>query len=74
MYAAVCHRMNGPESALEKGTSLGFLRMLHAAPTIPDASPGGRSRKADKRESVEEILYFLRAGCAWRLSPHDVPP
>jgi transposase len=41
---------------------------------IPDATLGGRPRKADKREIVEAILYFLRAGCAWRLLPHDFPP
>jgi transposase len=44
------------------------------APMVPDAAPGGRPRKADKREIVEAILYFLRAGCAWRLLPHDFPP
>ena len=44
------------------------------APMIPDATLGGRPRKADKREIVEAILYFLRAGCAWRLLPHDFPP
>lgn len=44
------------------------------APIIPDARPGGRPRKADKREIVEAILHFLRAGCAWRLLPHDFPP
>jgi putative transposase len=44
------------------------------APMIPDAAPGGRPRKADKREIVEAILYLLRAGCAWRLLPHDFPP
>ena len=44
------------------------------APMIPDAAPGGRPRTADKREAVEAILYFLRAGCAWRLLPHDFPP
>lgn len=44
------------------------------APMIPDAEPGGRPRKADKREIVEAILYILRAGCAWRLLPHDFPP
>jgi len=43
-------------------------------PLIPDASPGGRPRHAPKREIVEAILYFLRAGCAWRLLPHDFPP
>jgi len=44
------------------------------APMIPDATPGGRPRKAGKREIVEAILYLLRAGCAWRLLPHDFPP
>lgn len=44
------------------------------APMIPDARAGGRPRKADKREIVDATLYFLRAGCAWRLLPHDFPP
>ena len=43
-------------------------------PMIPDAAPGGRPRKVAKREVVEAILYLLRAGCAWRLLPHDFPP
>ncbi len=43
-------------------------------PMIPDARPGGRPRKAGRREIVDAILYFLRAGCAWRLLPHDFPP
>jgi hypothetical protein len=33
-------------------------------PSIPDAKPGGRPRKADKRRIVEAILYQLRAGSA----------
>jgi putative transposase len=44
------------------------------APLIPDASPGGRPRKASARELVNAILYVLRAGMAWRLLPHDLPP
>lgn len=43
-------------------------------PMIPDAAPGGRPRRASKREIVEAILYLLRAGCSWRLLPHDFPP
>lgn len=43
-------------------------------PSIPDAKPGGRPRKAGKRRIVEAILYQLRAGAAWRLLPHDFPP
>ena len=44
------------------------------APMIPQAEPGGRPRKAPTRELVNAILYFLRAGAAWRLLPHDLPP
>ena len=44
------------------------------APLIPQAQPGGRPRKATTRELVDAILYFLRAGSAWRLLPHDLPP
>ena len=44
------------------------------APLIPEAEPGGRPRKAPTRELVNAILYFLRAGMAWRLLPHDFPP
>jgi putative transposase len=43
-------------------------------PMIPDAAPGGRPRRAPKREIVEAVLYLLRAGCSWRLLPHDFPP
>jgi putative transposase len=28
----------------------------------------------DRRELVNAMLYWLRAGCAWRLLPHDLPP
>ena len=41
---------------------------------IPEARSGGRPRKAASRELVNAILYFLRAGVAWRLLPHDFPP
>jgi putative transposase len=44
------------------------------APLLPAAKPGGRPRSADLREVVNAILYLLRAGCAWRMLPHDFPP
>ena len=44
------------------------------APLIPEAEPGGRPRQASTRELVDAILYFLRAGMAWWLPPHDLPP
>jgi putative transposase len=41
---------------------------------IPPAHEGGRPRSVDMREILNAIFYILRAGCAWRLLPHDLPP
>ena len=41
---------------------------------IPPAKPGGRPRSVDLREIVNGVRYLLRAGCAWRLLPTDLPP
>lgn len=40
---------------------------------IPSAKTGGRPRTTDIREVLNAIFYVLRAGCAWRLLPHDFP-
>ena len=42
-------------------------------PLIPEARPGGRKRTTDMREVLNAIFYLLRAGCAWRMLPHDFP-
>ena len=34
----------------------------------------GRPLKYRKREFINAIYYQARAGCAWRLLPHDFPP
>jgi transposase len=44
------------------------------APLIPAPKPGGRPAVHDRRELVNAMLYWLRAGCAWRLLPHEFPP
>jgi putative transposase len=44
------------------------------APLIPPPKPDGRPAIHDRRELVNAMLYWLRAGCAWRLLPHDLPP
>ena len=44
------------------------------APFIPAPKPGGRPALHDRRELVNAMAYWLRAGCAWRLLPHDLPP
>ena len=46
-------------------------RLIHL---VPVPLPGGRPPKYDRREILNAILYLLRAGCAWRLLPHDLPP
>jgi putative transposase len=42
-------------------------------PLIPPAKTGGRPRSVNMREILNGIFYILRAGCAWRLLPHDFP-
>jgi putative transposase len=43
------------------------------APLVPAPAPNGRPADYDRREILNAILYVLRAGCAWRLLPHDLP-
>lgn len=43
------------------------------APLIPAPKPGGRPALHDRRELVNAMAYWLRAGCAWRLLPHEFP-
>jgi putative transposase len=43
-------------------------------PHMPTAKAGGRPRVHALREILNAIFYILRAGCAWRMLPHDLPP
>ena len=43
-------------------------------PLVPRVKPGGRPALHQRREIVDALAYWLRAGCAWRLLPHDLPP
>lgn len=40
---------------------------------LPSSAPTGRPRRLSLREITDAILYIVRAGCAWRLLPHDFP-
>jgi putative transposase len=40
---------------------------------VPLAKFGGRPREVEIREILNAVFYVLRAGCAWRLMPHDFP-
>ncbi len=43
-------------------------------PLVPAVKPGGRPAIHQRQEIVNALAYWLRAGCAWRLLPHDLPP
>ncbi|MER5940129.1 transposase [Streptomyces sp. NPDC001928] len=43
-------------------------------PMVLAVRPGGRPTKHTRREILNPLGYWLRAGCAWRLLPHDLPP
>ena len=43
----------------------------------PDRQPAGKPGRPcsyPRREIVNAALYLARAGCAWRMLPHDFPP
>ena len=54
-------------------TDLSDEQWLKIASFFPKANRRGRPRKIDFREITNAILYLIRAGCAWRLLPHDFP-
>jgi len=45
-------------------------------PLLPKRKMGkaGRPRNVQQRDLLDAIFYILRAGCPWRLLPHDFPP
>lgn len=55
-------------------TDLTDAQWLIIEPLIPPAKRGGRHRSTCPREILNAIFYILRAGCSWRLLPHDFPP
>jgi putative transposase len=57
----------------EYATDLTDPQWREMEPMIPPARAGGRPRGVDMREIVNGIRYLLRAGCAWRLLPHEFP-
>jgi putative transposase len=44
------------------------------APLVPTPAPNGRPIDYERREIVNAILYWTRAGGSWRMLPHDLPP
>jgi len=55
-------------------TDLNDTEYSVVAQHLPEKKKKGRPRKHSYREILNAIFYILRAGCAWRLMPHDLPP
>ena len=53
-------------------TDLQWDNIEHLFPTAKATL--GRPRTYPVREIVNAVLYLARAGCAWRMLPHDFPP
>ena len=55
-------------------TDLSDAQWAFIQPHLPIPKPGGRPRVHGFREILDAVFYIVRAGCAWRLLPHDFPP
>lgn len=42
-------------------------------PYLPAECSDGRPREVPLREMLDAYWYLLRAGCSWRMLPHDFP-
>jgi hypothetical protein len=50
-------------------TDLSDVEWAVLAPLVPPPKPGGRPAKHPRREIIDALAYWVRAGCAWRLLP-----
>jgi putative transposase len=55
-------------------TDLSHAEWAVLEPLVPPPKPGGRPPEHPRREIIDALAYWIRAGCAWRLLPHDFPP
>ncbi|MGJ6969882.1 transposase [Streptosporangium sp. G11] len=53
-------------------TDLSDTEWQALASLVPPVKSGGRPAEHSRREIVNALAYWLRAGCAWRLLPHDL--
>ncbi len=54
-------------------TDLSDAEWQKIAPLISAAKPGGRPRSQNMQQIVNAVFYIVKAGCTWRLLPHDLP-
>lgn len=75
-FLPTAHTSHGLTKALEArySTDLSDPEWEILRPLVPEVKPGGRPAIHARREILNALAYWLRAGCAWRLLPHDLPP
>ena len=54
-------------------TDLTDAEWAQVEPLLPRPARRGRKPGVDLREVLNAIRYLARAGCGWRLLPHDFP-
>lgn len=54
-------------------TDLSDQEWILLQPFVAAPASRGRPRTLDLREILNAIFYLLKAGCAWRMLPHDFP-
>ena len=69
----ILNKGNGGKQRARYPTDLTDKQWKIIEPFIPKAKPGGRRREIDIREITNAIFYILKAGCEWRMLPHDFP-
>src|SRR5690349_10958081 len=55
-------------------TDLTDAEWQRLTPLLPPTPARVRPRRHSLREILNAIFYLVRAGCAWRLLPHEFPP
>jgi len=64
--------MTKPQQAYP--SDLNDTEMKIIAPYLPPTKIEGRPREHEWCEILNGIFYVARAGCAWRMLPHEFPP
>lgn len=54
-------------------TDLSDAEWNQLRPLLPKAKWGGRPRTTEIREIVNAVFYMTKAGCQWRMLPHEFP-
>ncbi len=63
-----------PEMKRSYSTDLSDAEWEYLEPHVPPPDKRGRPRVHTTRYILEAIIYVLKSGCPWRLSPRDFPP